>query len=38
MIRAALAVLSLGDALQVTYDRTPRVACLLQTPHGAVTL
>jgi len=37
-IRAALAALSLGDALQVTYDRTPRVAALLRTPRGAVTL
>lgn len=37
-IRAALAALSLGDAIQVTYDRTPRLACLLKTPRGAVTL
>jgi hypothetical protein len=37
-IRAALAALSLDDAIKVTYAKTPRLAALLRTPRGAVTL
>jgi hypothetical protein len=37
-IRGALAALALGDAIKVTYARTSRLAALLQTPRGAVTL
>jgi hypothetical protein len=37
-IRAALAALSLDETLKVTYDRTPRLAALLQTPRGTVIL
>jgi hypothetical protein len=37
-IRAALAAISLGETLKVTYAKTPRLAALLQTPRGAVTL
>jgi hypothetical protein len=37
-IRAALAALSLDETFKVTYDRTPRLAALLQTPRGTVIL
>ena len=37
-IRAALAALGLGDALAVTYDRETRLAAMLRTPRGTVTL
>jgi hypothetical protein len=37
-IRAALAALGLQDALKVTYGRTPRLAAMLATPRGPVTL
>ena len=37
-IRAALKALGLGDALSVTYDRETRLAAMLQTPRGIVTL
>jgi hypothetical protein len=37
-IRAALAALSLDEAIKVTYAKTPRLAALLQTPRGPVTL
>jgi len=37
-IRAALAALGLGDTVKVTFAATPRVAALLRTPRGPVTL
>lgn len=37
-IRAALAALDLGDVLPVTYDRESRLAAMLRTPRGIVTL
>jgi len=37
-IRAALAALSLDGVLPVTYDREPRLAAMLRTPRGIVTL
>jgi len=37
-VRTALAALGLADAVQVTYDRYPRLAALLRTPRGLVTL
>jgi hypothetical protein len=37
-IRAALAALGLGETLAVTYDRETRLAAMLQTPRGIVTL
>jgi hypothetical protein len=38
MIRAALKALGLGDTLAVTYDRDTRLAAMLRTPRGPVTL
>jgi hypothetical protein len=37
-IRAALANLGVADMLKVTYAVTPRLAAMLRTPRGAVTL
>jgi hypothetical protein len=37
-IRAALAALGVSDAVQVTYDRDTRLAAMLRTPRGIVTL
>ncbi len=37
-VRAALAALGLEDALHVTYDRETRLAAMLRTPRGVVTL
>lgn len=37
-IRAALAKLGLGDTLAVTFDRDVRLAAMLRTPRGLVTL
>ena len=37
-IRAALAALDLGGILPVTYDRDARLAAMLRTPRGIVTL
>ena len=37
-IRAALAALGLADTLKVTYGRAPRLAAMLRTPRGIVTL
>ena len=37
-IRAALALLGVSDVVQVTYDRDTRLAAMLQTPRGTVTL
>ena len=37
-IRAALAALGLREALAVTYDRETRLAAMLRTPRGIVTL
>ena len=37
-IRAALQALALGDTIKVTFAATPRVAALLRTPRGPVTL
>ena len=37
-IRAALTSLRLNDAIQVTYDRDTRLAAMLRTPRGIVTL
>ena len=37
-IRAALASLGQGEAVQVTYDRDTRLAAMLRTPRGIVTL
>ena len=38
LIRSALAALSLADAIKVTFAATPRLAAMLQTPRGPVTL
>jgi hypothetical protein len=37
-IRAALGALGLDGVLPVTYDREPRLAAMLRTPRGIVTL
>jgi hypothetical protein len=37
-IRAALGALGLQDALSVTYGNAPRLAAMLRTPRGLVTL
>ena len=37
-IRTALAALGLADTLKVTYGRHPRLAAMLRTPRGIVTL
>jgi hypothetical protein len=37
-VRAALAALGLGETLKVTYGRSPRLAAMLRTPRGVVTL
>ncbi len=37
-IRSALAALSLSDTIKVTYAATPRLAAMLQTRRGPVTL
>lgn len=37
-VRDALAGLGLSDMLKVTYGRTPRLAAMLRTPRGVVTL
>ena len=37
-VRAALAALGLSETLKVTYERTPRLAAMLRTPRGVVTL
>jgi len=37
-IRTALARLSLDDAIKVTFSATPRLAAMLHTPRGTVTL
>lgn len=37
-VRAALAALGLADAVQVSYDRDTRLAAMLRTPRGVVTL
>jgi len=37
-IRAALAALGIADAIHVTYDREARLAAMLRTPRGLVTL
>ena len=37
-VRAALAALGLSDTLKVTYERTPRLAAMLRTPRGVLTL
>ena len=37
-VRDALAALGLGEYLKVTYGRTPRLAAMLRTPRGVVTL
>jgi hypothetical protein len=37
-VRRALVALGLGDTLKVTYGRTPRLAAMLRTPRGTVTL
>jgi len=37
-VRAALAALALSDTLKVSYGRTPRLAAMLRTPRGTVTL
>jgi len=37
-IRAALAALGLAETIKVTYDRETRLAVMLATPRGAVTL
>ena len=38
LVRTALAALGLADAMQVTYDRHARLAAMLYTPRGLVTL
>jgi len=37
-VRSALATLGLADSVRVTYDRETRLAAMLQTPRGIVTL
>jgi hypothetical protein len=37
-VRSALATLGLADCVRVTYDRETRLAAMLQTPRGLVTL
>ncbi len=37
-VRSALASLGLADSVRVTYDRETRLAAMLQTPRGLVTL
>ena len=37
-VRRALGALGLADALKVTYGRAPRLAAMLRTPRGIVTL
>lgn len=37
-IRAPLAALGLSETLPVTYNKTPRLAAMLRTPRGVVTL
>jgi hypothetical protein len=37
-VRAALARLGLSDDLKVTYGRSPRLAAMIRTPRGVVTL
>ena len=37
-VRDALAALGLSETLKVTYGRTPRLAAMLRTPRGTVTL
>jgi hypothetical protein len=37
-IRASLARLALGDTLKVTFSATPKLAAMLKTPRGVVTL
>jgi hypothetical protein len=37
-VRAALAALALSDTLKVSYGRTSRLAAMLRTPRGTVTL
>ena len=37
-IRAAIASLGLSETLKVTYGRHPRLAAMLRTPRGIVTL
>ena len=37
-VRAALAALLLSETLKVTYGRSPRLAAMLRTPRGMVTL
>jgi hypothetical protein len=37
-IRAGLAALGLSETLKVTYGRHPRLAAMLRTPRGIVTL
>jgi len=37
-VRAALAALGLSEMLKVTYGRSPRLAAMLRTPRGIVTL
>jgi hypothetical protein len=37
-IRDALMRLGLTDTLKVTYGRTPRLAAMLRTPRGVITL
>ena len=37
-VRSALSALGLEEAIQVTYDRETRLAAMLRTPRGFVTL
>ena len=37
-VRAALGTLGLSETLKVTYGRSPRLAAMLRTPRGVVTL
>jgi hypothetical protein len=37
-VRTALAALGLSETLKVTYGRSPRLAAMLRTPRGTVTL
>jgi hypothetical protein len=37
-VRATLAMLGLSDTLKVTFGKTPRLAAMLRTPRGVVTL
>jgi hypothetical protein len=38
IVRAPLAALGLSDVMKVTYGKSPRIAAMIRTPRGTVTL